>query len=212
VQLEILRNVIDKIRQHPSLYLGKNSITAFNYFIAGYEMALFDLRGAKQVNIIPIPFYMFHWYVANVYGVGKTAKGWRTLILEACGNDEEKALDTFWNIYDAFCKIDIVRGKCCIINENNIKHHHSNFIKCRLINEAEQHAFYDNPIQIFIFELSESAGYICVARYIDRYELQRDIYLHEEDFDKELTHVFGQLNWELINWNESLANTMQIDL
>ena len=201
---------IEKIRKRPGIFLGQKSITAFSHFIGGYSMALSDLQVPVAAKLLPLPFEMFHYYTANYYGVGKTPKGWSTLILAACDNDEAGALDTFWNIYDAFREIEIKEGQRCTFDKENIEYHYNNPVVYRSVGGDRQPVFYSDPLEAYIFELSAPAGFICVIHDEKGFELQQDIYPRKEEWRLRLRSVFGPLNWEKIEWNERLANTIQI--
>ena len=208
---EFIYNAINKIRKRPGMYLGRNSIVALDNFIGGYCMALFDLQAPVSESLLPLHFGLLHYYVANHYGVGKTAKGWRTLILEACGNNESSALDKFWGIYDAFCELKIVAGHHCVFSEKAIEYHHNNPVAHRLLDGNTQPIFYKNPIEAYVFELSTAAGYICIVHSESCFELKRNIYPKKEDWYSALNNTFGQLNWAAAELNESLLSAIKIN-
>jgi len=89
-QDELLR----RIREQPSMYLGKPSVTALRHFNCGYAM-----RG-QDCGLFP-PGLGFCWHVADKYGLGH-AMDVPHMALEVCNGDEEAAFDKFFELLDEY--------------------------------------------------------------------------------------------------------------
>ena len=87
------REVIEseRFRKRPGMYFGSNSILHFRSFYDGMiEFSESDpLRG-------------FNEWVAEHYNWPESTVGWANIILKECGGDEDNALKTFFELYDAF--------------------------------------------------------------------------------------------------------------
>lgn len=88
-------------RKRPGMYIGSNGIMAFYHFISGLGFAQ-DLYQIDEAW----PLFGFNDWVANQYDWSASTAGWARIILkEECGN-EDKALKTFFQLYDKFCQFE----------------------------------------------------------------------------------------------------------
>ncbi|WP_299215092.1 hypothetical protein [uncultured Aquimarina sp.] len=89
----------DNFRSRIGMYLGEKKISTLKGFLDGIYYS-FDAYDLKEENL----FEGLHDWVANYYGWTESTAGWKNIILEECGNDEVKAVDEFFKIYDEFKK------------------------------------------------------------------------------------------------------------
>src|SRR5687767_14450943 len=89
----------DSFRQRPGMYLGQKSIALLNALINGYIYAVdsYQISDDKEIK-----FRTFRDWVVKFYHAGQYNGGWEHLILEKCNGDSEKAVDTFFDLYDRF--------------------------------------------------------------------------------------------------------------
>jgi len=90
----------EKIRERPTLYVGKKSLTRIQMYFYGYLHALdwqdidFDQRKFGPYN--------FHDWVAKKLGWYESTSGWLDMILKEVDGDEEKAVDVFFALLEEF--------------------------------------------------------------------------------------------------------------
>lgn len=90
----------EKIRPRPALYVGKKSLSKIQAFFYGYLYAVrfndidFDLGKFDS--------YSFHDWVAEKLGWYESTSGWLNMILKEVDNDEEKAVDLFYELLEEF--------------------------------------------------------------------------------------------------------------
>lgn len=98
-KIKNLKEYFVHLRQRPGMYLGTNTITKLYDHLLGYRMAYWfnDID-----NPIDIYFFdNFNEFVYRYYGV-TTNDNWRGIILEQCFGNEQKALNTFFELFDLF--------------------------------------------------------------------------------------------------------------
>jgi hypothetical protein len=81
------------------MYLGQKSILMLSAFIDGYQYALhsFEISDHKSTKFDDFRNWVIHFYKAGQY-----SGGWHHLILDNCNDDDQKALDIFFELYDRF--------------------------------------------------------------------------------------------------------------
>jgi hypothetical protein len=89
----------ESFRQRPGMYLGQKNIDLLNAFIDGYQYAIeaFEISDFKSLK-----FKKFRIWVLAYYKAGQYTGGWKDIILEKCNGDRQKAVDTFFDLYDHF--------------------------------------------------------------------------------------------------------------
>lgn len=85
---------LDVIRLRPSLYLGARSVTRLRCYLNGFA------DGYSYPKIQPL-LPGFQKFIEEKYSE-KRSIGWDTIMLEASGGDEEKALELFFREFDEF--------------------------------------------------------------------------------------------------------------
>jgi hypothetical protein len=96
---ESLYALIKQIKDRPGFYFDAENITALNHFVNGYLQAL----AAKNIDEAETPpFRDFHDFVRCRTQFSESTSGWRNMLLSCNGNDEAKALDMFFILFDEF--------------------------------------------------------------------------------------------------------------
>jgi phosphoribosylanthranilate isomerase len=90
----------EKIRERPAMYVGKKSLTRIQMFFYGFLYAL-DLQDIEFNQRKFGPHY-FHEWIASKLGWAEGTSGWLNMILNEVNNDEEKAVDLFYELLDEF--------------------------------------------------------------------------------------------------------------
>lgn len=95
--IELLQ--LSEFRSRTAMYIGKNGISSLESFMGGYFYAL-------EVNDIEVESDLkmnrFDDWIANYFGWTESTAGWKNIILIECRNDEEKAIHTFFMLFDKF--------------------------------------------------------------------------------------------------------------
>jgi hypothetical protein len=92
---DTLYQILDKIRERPSMYMGEHSLTAMYHFINGFYMA------HNHETFETPSFDGFNDFVGKFYGKYTTA-GWKNLILADHYGNEQEALTRFYELLDEF--------------------------------------------------------------------------------------------------------------
>ena len=97
-----LYELLPKIQENPSLYLGRYSILSLLAFWSGYKIALaqFGIQPTKQHE----EFEEFLGWIPERLEV-KTGQSWASIIL-FYSPDERSALDTFFELWSEFLNRD----------------------------------------------------------------------------------------------------------
>ena len=87
----------ESFRSRTAMYIGEKKLSTLKGFLDGAYYA-FDAYDVKEINL----FEGFHDWVVDYYGWNESTAGWKNIILKECDNDEMKAVDEFFKIYDKF--------------------------------------------------------------------------------------------------------------
>ena len=93
-----------KLKNRPEIYLGKRSISLLDTFIAGFVYAYFTEYGKAAFEN---DFSGFNKWIAEKYSIIENIN-WVTIILMQAENDEERALDLFYELLSEFI------SDCCV--------------------------------------------------------------------------------------------------
>jgi hypothetical protein len=93
--------LIRQIKERPGFYFDAESISAMYHFISGYMHAC--IMNNFQTAEFP-PFGDFHECVRQRTKFSESTSGWRHMLLSHNGNDEAKALDMFFVLFEEFTK------------------------------------------------------------------------------------------------------------
>ena len=91
---------MDDFRSKTVMYIGERKISTLSSFLEGALYAL-DAYGVERKDNEP-DFREFHDWVSNYYGRDESTAGWKNIILEEVGGNEEKAVDEFFKLFDEF--------------------------------------------------------------------------------------------------------------
>lgn len=94
---------LDHFRKRPAMFLGEKSISKLRTYMIGYQTCETYNR-IKSKETKP-PFWLFFPWICKYYSHSGSYYSWDGIILQNCNNDEEKALDTFFQRLDEFRKI-----------------------------------------------------------------------------------------------------------
>lgn len=87
------------------MYLGEPSLTSLYQFLNGLTWLAFHYH----IELTPDTSKLHDW-VAKKYGWRYSTAGWRNIILQECGNDERKALETFFDLFEEYAKCTMRSG------------------------------------------------------------------------------------------------------
>lgn len=152
-------NLIETIRVRPGIYLGSNSITALMHFINGYRFAERETEDfssqAPAPTLFPLDFWYFHEFTKIKLGFSSSVPGWKNLILETCGGDEKKALETFFPMFDEFRNIRPVRYWKAVLTAENIAYNDGceHCYRMTGTDHSAREPIYENPLAAYIIEL-----------------------------------------------------------
>lgn len=210
-RLESLRTILEEIRNCPALYLGKASLIRLESFVHGYLTAFDDLQVTHgSEKLFPLPYWLFDSYVSSRYPSHGCEAGWSTIILKECREDDEKSFCTFYTLYDEFAALKA--KSCCKVhlNKNNIAFHTANgraphrIISSKKLNKTEP--LYKNPVEVYLIELTNNAGFLCFIRESNRNVLENRIFLHEQEAMQFSEACFGKLQ----GWEEAKENVFDV--
>lgn len=197
-----ISTMIHKIKKRPGLYLGSNSITALNHFLAGYAAAERDLRKPESGSeLFPLPFrYMSEFTKIRLQSHNNL--GWCHHILDYCNGNEQEALNTFFELYDEFEQIGVKRCWKAVLTEDNIEYNncmeHGYCVK-----RNEKTPVFCNPIAVYIIELTISV-FVLVVEASDGITIDNQFFTSYEDakgmnlIPKGAECYFGKIE----HWNE----------
>ncbi|QHT70576.1 hypothetical protein GXP67_29950 [Rhodocytophaga rosea] len=176
--MKIIYNLLEKIKERPSMYLGEKRISSLRTFIDGYTFGLWEYN--IQTEEETPPFVLLHKWVAKKFGWGQTSAGWNTILLNENLGDEEKALDQFFEILPEFMNVIPTRISRVKINEVNKSHYliegrkYTGFSRTQEITTNEINSI---PDFIYVVKFSQDTGY--VNYYIKEEKILKDQWHYE---------------------------------
>lgn len=209
--MDYFHEMIEKIRKRPGVFLGSCSISALRSFLDGYNMALYDLMAEERlIRLQPLPFSLFDSFAANrcIQTGYQSGMGWHMIILQQCGGDEKKALYTFFELYDEFMAIKIIRCYKIVFTEHGLKRYDTDYGSVK--DKIEDETWSENilhPVEAYMIELSDQAGFIVVIctesnNYLDMRMKPSKAFCQEG-----IKHYSGDssyLLWQEVEWNDTL--------
>lgn len=169
---------IETIRKRPGMYLGSNSITALWHFLNGCRFALRE-AGNEPYELFPLDFYFMHEYTKLMYGFYESTAGWRNHILRNCGNDEEKALFKFFELFDEFKEMRAEKCWRAVLSPENIAYSNGMEHAYSMCADKKQ-PVYDNPICVYVIMLTIPA-YLLAVETETELRVERSFYHSFED-------------------------------
>jgi hypothetical protein len=96
---ETLYALIRQIEERPGFYFVADSISTLYHFLSGYLQACL-MKEIEQSDTPP--FRDFHEFVRGKTKFSESTSGWRHMLLSFNGDDEAKALDMFFALFEEF--------------------------------------------------------------------------------------------------------------
>jgi hypothetical protein len=96
-----LYELFRRMKLRPGMYLGEKTITALWHFVNGYISACF-FKGIEE-DLNP-RWPIFNEFVKRKTGFAESTSGWKHMILTHCNDNEERAVDVFFEFLDQFKK------------------------------------------------------------------------------------------------------------
>jgi hypothetical protein len=109
-------DLLERMKQYPVMYLGKNEISLLKIYFDGYYQAK-DAFGIKNFEMPPFP--LFHLWTSHKLWGRNSSADWNTIILEENGGNETKALEQFFVLLDEFKQLRPLKMLKVSINEAN---------------------------------------------------------------------------------------------
>lgn len=210
-----VHSLVETVRRRPGMFLGSNSITPLMHFINGYLFAEREAAAAKpekraKSELFPLDFWYFHEFAKIKVGAHSSVPGWRNLILEACGGDEKKGLETFFTMYDEFEQLRPVRYWKAVLTAENIAYNDDcrHCYRMKDPHGTERQPIYNKPLAAYIIELdlTEKTAYLLVVETEDTIEVEHWFYESFEQAAKNscipesAATYFGRIdNWQEFN-------------
>lgn len=197
----LIYDIIDGVRERPALFMGNKSITVLRSFLSGavYTSHMLDIDDGYN-DFSPIPFRFFNDYVAQFYNYFESTSGWMNMILNK-NNDEEISFDTFYTLLDNFRSINISKIQKCILTQEQMNYHIENEYapKRVLHNDCNRiEPLFIDPKAIYLIELSNNAGYLCIVEGYDAVFLHSSLLRSRQAAIKYFNSNFGgSYHWSL---------------
>lgn len=193
--------VIKEIIERPCLYMGSKSLTILKAFLDGFNFAL-NKQGLvyEDIGLSQIPFCYFNDFVAAHYNYSESTSGWKNMILNKNNNDEEVSFDVFYTLFYKFYSIEITKISRCALTFNHIDYHYNN-------SKAPKHLLPPdyiqtepcliNPKTIYLIELTENAGYLCMVELYNKNNLSSQLFKNKKSAIEYFKMNFGgSFIWE----------------
>jgi hypothetical protein len=147
-------DLIDLMRTRTAMYLGEYKISAMWSFLEGYNMAI-RLNNVAQTPEYP-PFWYFHEWAKEKYKWGESTAGWKNIILQENGGDEEKALTVFFEMMTDFQTLMPLSIEKVSLSAENMRFHHSSECATRYGDGSPVHKM---ATDVFLVEFSHNFGF-----------------------------------------------------
>lgn len=212
--MDYLYDKPEQIRKMPGAYLGKVSIIRLQSFIYGYLHAIDDFKvPIKPEMLFPLTFWWFHEYIAYYYHYNESTAGWCNIILNENFNDEEKSFYEFYRLFDIFAGLKARSYYKIILSDYNIEFHYTNkYAPYRSVEKENKYIrqpLYRNPAEVYLIELSNDSGYLCLVVADNKNFLEHKIYKGEQSARQYIHQCFGEelaedFHADVIDFNKQL--------
>lgn len=194
-------DIIELICPRPAMYIGENRISSLRTFLDGYSLALSTHEINKENNKKVIPFWFFHTWVAKYYNWYESTAGWNNIILKENSGNEERALETFFILFEKFKNIQIVSEQQIEISDKNKEFHFSDECKIKQIVDSDlskEEPLYKNASKVSLLELSDNAGFVYFVVDNNNKKWEHQLFNNEVSAKKQVELLFGHfLKWQL---------------
>ncbi len=203
--LKNIYEMLDFIKERPSMFIGDNKITSLRTFLDGYQLSN-RLHNIQDELIFP-PFYYFHRWVQLHFKSELSTAGYSHIMLQNNNNDEEKSLNSFFSVIDDFKElkpVNIIEAK---LGESEVSFHHSTQCQIKTIDPKtnEKYFIYKNADEIFIVEVSNNFGFGVFVK-LNGFLIRRWIGYELFDTKQEAFNYAYSLFGESLKWNYSKNN------
>lgn len=201
-EIRNIYDLIDLLEKRPAMYLGDKNISCLRSFLDGYQFAQESNKPFTE-EVFP-PFWYFHEWAMHQYGWGESTAGWKNILLDENGGDEEKALDDFFRQVKVFKELVPVSIRKATLTKENLEFHFSD--ACghkRYVDVVNQIVgpLHNHADEVFIIEFSHQFGFSVFVRSKNEWigHEWMDRFKHSEDAIKLTEYLFGkQLNWSVV--------------
>ena len=156
-----LHRMIRQIQTRPGMYIGSKALTPLSLFLDGYQAAERDLGVCWHGNLFPLDFEFMHSFTDVRLQTKCVCAGWCRNMLTFCHDDEEKALNLFFGLYQEFRRIEMKRYWRAVLAEENIARN-DRMEQGYAVTEDEPKPIYKNPIAVYVLELTIPAYMLIV--------------------------------------------------
>lgn len=155
--IKTIKDLVETIRARQRMYIDEPRISSLRSFIDGFTFAL-HINHIKLEDET-IPFWFFYEWVSHHYNWGESTAGWCHIILKENKGDEEESLKVFFDLYDEFCKVEIISVQQRVINKQSLNFHYSDDCKTKVISDIEKwtkEPVYKNAETVYLLHLSNN--------------------------------------------------------
>jgi len=193
----------ETMRHRPALWLGSMNLTALRNYANGFAGGIDKFVKYRFDELFPLPFWFFHEFVARHYGWYESTAGWCNIILKEMQHAEEKGLLIFYELFDVFKALSIQSCFVAALSPENIKYHYTNKYgtpkRALPPDYKKTEPLYIEPIEVFMIELTNDAGFLCMVNTDTQHRLERRIYKDKNEIATYIERCFGlPLAWEQI--------------
>ncbi len=192
VNLKTFDDFLDAVRGRPLMFIRKKYITYLETLIRGYCMGRGD-SGIYCTRLFPLDFWFIHEFVRIKYNEESSTAGWCNIILNNCGNDEEKAFDRFFEVYDEFKQLCMTECVKYVLAKDNIDYNNSMEHGYSMSIHGKEPIF-SNPVAVYLVNLTGGTGWIMAVETDSEIRPERKIFESREQAEKCTEKYFGKLS------------------
>ena len=194
--METIFDFIKKVERHSPMYIGSRKMSDMQKVLLGYQMAVMDGECERLFTANGISWRYFNFFTAKKYHC-YPSMGYAGILLEHTGNDEEKALEIFFDFVKEFTELKIIDVWELDLSEEN---RHYNLTEGSV---PEISCDGEKPIPLYsdsedIYKMGLNDGTVCLA-----VKDKHTKYLHfdfeaifEKDIDEYIKRCFGEVKWK----------------
>ncbi len=182
---ESLFTMLEALRKRPGMYLGNKSIRLLQAFICGYFAGYDTGHSAEkpaQTALFPLDFCYMHEVARIKCRERRGANGWQQFILSACGGNEEKAVDLFFEYYDEYLALRAARVKKAVLTEEKISEYREYRRRQKEQGGIPREDIF--PQAVYHIELTGGLGWLCAVEGAEEVHTDSSIYESEDDIGR----------------------------
>lgn len=212
--MDKLYAMLEKIRSHPGMYLGAESITYLYQFISGYQFALLDAGLERYEQLYPLPFYAFFPSYCTVKYQETHSINYADILLKQRGNKEKDAMRYFFELLDEYKKnAKVVGCEVCELSEEHMSFHMTNHHVIKKIFHEDgswiSYPAYQNVQKLYHISLSFDVDLVIpvsedvhVSGALLYRSEKEDALAVFEGLEKHMKRCFGDVSWQEIQLSE----------